>query len=57
MECGSVSVKTTSSVLNKSTFVFVVSSVTFYCFGYGFSHEAYGGLIGTHSFLTTNLRA
>jgi ammonium transporter, Amt family len=57
IEYGSVSVKTTKSVLNKSTFILVVSSVAFYCFGFGFSHKAYGGLIGTHSFFSTNLTA
>ena len=46
-ESGSVSTKTTHSVLNKSTFVFVVSFITYYCIGFGFANEACGGLLGT----------
>jgi len=37
-ESGSVSTKTTQAVLNKSTFVFVVSALTWYCFGFGFAN-------------------
>lgn len=54
-ESGSVSTKTTQSVLNKSTFVFVVAAITFYCFGFGFANEAYGGFIGTQYFFAQNL--
>ena len=46
-ESGSVSTKTTQAVLNKSTYVFVVSSITWHCFGYGYGNQAYGGFIGT----------
>jgi Amt family ammonium transporter len=42
-------------VINKSTFIFVVASVTFYGFGFGFSHHAYGGFIGTSNFFCQGL--
>lgn len=54
-ESGSVSSKTTQSVLNKSTFVFVVAAITYYCFGFGFANQAYGGFIGTQYFFAQNL--
>ena len=37
-ESGSVSQKTTQTVLNKSTFVFVVTAVTYYFVGFGFAN-------------------
>lgn len=37
-ESGSVSHKTTLTVLNKSTFVFVVTAITYYCIGFGFAN-------------------
>ena len=56
LESGLVSEKTTQTVLNKSTFNFVVSALTFYAFGFGFSDKAYGGFIGAQNFFARDLR-
>ena len=49
-EVGSVSSKSTLSVVSKNVFCLVVCTLSFYCFGYGFSRNAYGGFIGTETF-------
>ena len=54
-EAGAVSTKSTLSVLNKSTFDLVISSIVYYFFGYGFSKEAYGGFIGAERFFALQL--
>jgi ammonia channel protein AmtB len=54
-EAGAVSTKSTLSVLNKSTFDLVISSIAFYFFGNGFSKEAYGGIMGAERFFALEL--
>jgi Amt family ammonium transporter len=49
-EAGAVSTKSTLSVLNKSTFDLVISSIAYFFFGNGFSKEAYGGVLGAERF-------
>jgi ammonium transporter, Amt family len=54
-EAGAVSTKSTLSVLNKSTFDLVISSIAFYFFGNGFSREAYGGFLGAERFFSLEI--
>lgn len=54
-ESGSVSQKTTQTVLNKSTFVFVVTAVSYYFVGFGFANQAFGGLCGTQWLFGANM--
>jgi len=49
-EVGSVSSKSTLSVVSKNAFCFVISTISFYCFGFGFSRKAFGGFIGSETF-------
>lgn len=56
LESGLVSEKTTQSVLNKSSFCFVVSALTFYAFGFGFAEKAYGGIVGAENFFAKDLQ-
>ena len=54
-EAGAVSTKSTLSVLNKSTFDLVISSIAFCLFGNGFSKETYGGFIGAERFFALDI--
>ena len=36
--------------MSKNAFSLMISTLSFYCFGYGFQRNAFGGFIGTESF-------
>ena len=53
-ETGTIKMKNNSVILLKTILVISVSSITFFCVGFGFAMEARGGVVGQEHFMGLN---